>query len=718
MPVSSKEALMRASPLMSLLVVCCALCVARSGLGASPSRVVFSEVMYHPFGDQDDLQFIEIHNPGDAAVDLSRWFLRGGVDFAFPRGASIPAGGYRVVCRNMAAFRACHGDSTNVIGTFTGSLSRKGERIELADAQGEVRDAVHYADRPPWPVAADGHGSSLERICAGAASNDPANWCASGIGAGGAFAGTPGRRNSCDSPVPLPRVVEVCHDRPVPGQPIGVSARVTDDAGVASVALHWEAWSADSPIAKGETPLIVDQAASDRARYVGAIPGQPESCLIRFVIQARSVSGAVRHCPSATDLHPTFTCATHINTNTARIPFLKLITFGRIQKPGVARRVQALAEESDRPPWATRMDWSCAAVVLPPGETGLLVFDHVRVRRRKGGYKIEFQPDRPWQGLRAVNLILEGSPRYLLSEPLAFELYRRAGVPSPATDHVRLWLDQHALGCHLVVEQPNRAFFRRLGQDPDGNLYKLLWYGDGVAGQHEKKTNPDTGHADLLDVIDGLRKTEGLARWDFIRQHFDVDELAGYFAVSMCIQNWDGFFNNYYAYHDPRPGGKWQIIPWDQDKTWGDYDGASPAYDWHEMPLTYGMAGDKPPRRSWLGGWPDAGAPWWRPPGWFSGPLLAEPHFREQFLARLRELCDTAFTEQTFGPAITALEQRIEPEVVYRASIERRDTEVALRRFRADIESFRGQLVNRRQFLLRQLAESKPLSSLEAGRAP
>ena len=172
---------MRTSPLMSLLVVCCALlCVARPGLGASPSRVVFSELMYHPFGDQDDLQFIEIHNPGDVAVDLSRWAVRGGVDFAFPRGASIPPGGYRVVCRNTAAFRVCHGDSTNVIGTFTGSLSRKGERIELADAQGEVRDAVHYGDRPPWPVAADGHGASLERICAGAASNDPANWCASG----------------------------------------------------------------------------------------------------------------------------------------------------------------------------------------------------------------------------------------------------------------------------------------------------------------------------------------------------------------------------------------------------------------------------------------------------------------------------------------------------------------------------------------------------------
>ena len=56
----------------------------------------------------------------------------------------------------------------------------------------------------------------------------------------------------------------------------------------------------------------------------------------------------------------------------------------------------------------------------------------------------------------------------------------------------------------------------------------------------------------------------------------------------MCIQNWDGFFNNYFAYHAPGKEGKWEIIQWDLDKTWGDFDGASSNYDWYSMPLTFG----------------------------------------------------------------------------------------------------------------------------------
>src|SRR6185436_413473 len=35
------------------------------------SRVVINEIMYHPPEDRDDLQYIELFNPGGAPVDLS-----------------------------------------------------------------------------------------------------------------------------------------------------------------------------------------------------------------------------------------------------------------------------------------------------------------------------------------------------------------------------------------------------------------------------------------------------------------------------------------------------------------------------------------------------------------------------------------------------------------------------------------------------------------------
>src|SRR5438045_3464518 len=45
---------------------------------APPARadVVVNEIMYHAPNDLDDLQFVELHNTGGAAVDLSGWKIK------------------------------------------------------------------------------------------------------------------------------------------------------------------------------------------------------------------------------------------------------------------------------------------------------------------------------------------------------------------------------------------------------------------------------------------------------------------------------------------------------------------------------------------------------------------------------------------------------------------------------------------------------------------
>ena len=134
------------------------------------------------------------------------------------------------------------------------------------------------------------------------------------------------------------------------------------------------------------------------------------------------------------------------------------------------------------------------------------------------------------------------------------------------------------MGYQLLIEQPNKAFLKRNERDDTGTLYKVLWYENGLIRQHEKHTRLAEGHQDLIDLHKKLSGSSGAAQWQFIEQNFNVDEFAGYYAVNMCIQNWDGFFNNYFTYHDPSTG-KWSIIPWDEDKTWGDYDGAALPYD-------------------------------------------------------------------------------------------------------------------------------------------
>src|SRR6185503_14787144 len=99
------------------------------------------------------------------------------------------------------------------------------------------------------------------------------------------------------------------------------------------------------------------------------------------------------------------------------------------------------------------------------------------------------------------------------------------------------------------------------------------------------------------------------------------------------------------------------------------------------------------------------GVSWWRGGGYFSKPLLANAAFRGHFLARLRDLCETEFTEEKLYPWIDDMERRLRPEVRVRAVALGQDTDHALGAFRSDMESIRRFIKGRRNFLLRELKQ-------------
>ena len=349
-----------------------------------------------------------------------------------------------------------------------------------------------------------------------------------------------------------------------------------------------------------------------------------------------------------------------------------------------------------------------AFVYFDPATRKTELFDFVQITGRKGGQKVHFQKDHPLGEMTTIALIFEGDTASLV-EPLAYEVYRRAGMPVEQSFHVRLWQSGKPAGYFLLIEQPNRAFLRRNQINDSGNIYKLLWFGGGLIEQHEKHTNRRQGHEDLVAVVDGLEKTKSDGQWEFIRTHFDVDQVATYFAVNMVLSHWDGFFNNYFAYHDSRGTDKWMMFPWDQDSTWGLRD-MPDGEVFYNMALTFGMNGDTPS--------PDGGQ--WRPPGWFSGPLLANPEFRKVFLARTRQILEEIYTPEVFDPVIAAMEEKLIPEVKLRAQIQGQNPTSAVENLKSDLARCRKHLRLRRQFLLAQEelkrvgAETKPGSRPEA----
>ncbi|MEC7775364.1 MAG: lamin tail domain-containing protein, partial [Planctomycetota bacterium] len=163
--------------------------------------IVITEIMYHPSGGGQELEFIELHNASPAPVDVSGWYFSKGISFTFPPQSFLSGGEYIVICANEQRIAATY-DIDNLIGNWGlgcdlegderdgCALANNGETIELAEENGVVVATVGFNDRGKWPSAADGTGHTLSLIDIYSDPDDPDSWSISS-----APGGTPGAEN-------------------------------------------------------------------------------------------------------------------------------------------------------------------------------------------------------------------------------------------------------------------------------------------------------------------------------------------------------------------------------------------------------------------------------------------------------------------------------------------------------------------------------------------
>jgi hypothetical protein len=153
----------------------------------APSSLVISEIMYHPsdptpeeieagFINDGAFEFIEVRNRSGEGVDLSGVSFINGIEFTFEDGVILEPGTAVVLARNEAAFALRYGLGIQLSGVYEGSLDNAGERIVLADPNGNVIADFKYNDRGEWPGLPDGGGRSLTLRSVASESDDAASW--------------------------------------------------------------------------------------------------------------------------------------------------------------------------------------------------------------------------------------------------------------------------------------------------------------------------------------------------------------------------------------------------------------------------------------------------------------------------------------------------------------------------------------------------------------
>lgn len=284
--------------------------------GEPPAGALFlSEIMYHPVLEdayEDWHEFVEIHNPQDRAVPLAGWSLAGEIDYEFPAGSEIPAGGYVVVAKSREALLGMPEyqlDPALVFGDYVGSLDNGGGSVILRAPDQRVMDAMEYDDGGAWPEAADALGAgdewlrsdllpleqhryrgySLERVSFAVESDEIANWDVSPLDQP-----SPGQPNHAAREAPKAIVLSASVGPRASEEPLIraadealVRVRTSRVGAVDAVALEYYVDDLERVDEAIETTTLRDdgtggdEVAGDRV-FSAVLPPRPDNTIVRY----------------------------------------------------------------------------------------------------------------------------------------------------------------------------------------------------------------------------------------------------------------------------------------------------------------------------------------------------------------------------------------------------------------------------------------------------
>jgi len=563
--------------------------------------VVINEIHYNPLDDAPN-EFIELYNPSNQPIDLSNYAFTEGVAYQIPQGAMIEATSFLLVVKypDTTLWRQ---NSAKRIGPYNGVLANTGERLTLRAPDGRIVDSIKYSDSLPWPRGADGYGPSLERIAWDLPADDCHSWRAS-LSANG----SPGKANSVANTIPRPMISTFNIDPVLPHSSDKVNVEFTLDSPelIQSVQLQYETLTTKAKGALRTLNMNLARESGGLAAFAASIPSQLSQTLVRFNVKVALKDGNIILLPHKAEPRPFESYFVYDDEIPTLLPILWLFK-----------------SQSSSLPEGTK---TMTGIAVKPTDGPVRCFDGVDIRSSRNGMKISFIRGEDYRGDSTINLIPESPPVGTTAgaqsphvEHLSYRFFKDFGVMVPRCDWHRV-IESGAHTQRIVIQQPNEAMLDLNGRDPNGNLYKIAY---NEANGYTKKTNVLEGDEDFWEMRNAISVTNNAARAKALRRYLDIEEVMGYEVAGLIMSNWDGFFNNQFYYHNPAPIDKWEIIPWDLDKTFGFTDG-DPMFV--EMPLAFPLDGKARQAA--------------RQPGIISKPFHSDADLNEEYIRRVKQGLD------------------------------------------------------------------------------
>lgn len=179
-------------------------------------------------------------------------------------------------------------------------------------------------------------------------------------------------------------------------------------------------------------------------------------------------------------------------------------------------------------------------------------------------------------GKKILNFNAEYSDKSYIRQFISSSIMQEAGIKCYKTEYAKIYLNGKYLGLYLLVENIDEQYLTNNNLSKKGNLYKAKKDGaclslyDKVDKIWEKKTNEKSGNEDLKNLIYDINSISDSEFSSYVKSNFVYDKLITLVALNMLLANGSTYYHNYYLYH--HPSGKWEILPWDMDKTLSSYN--------------------------------------------------------------------------------------------------------------------------------------------------
>jgi len=246
---------------------------------------------------------------------------------------------------------------------------------------------------------------------------------------------------------------------------------------------------------------------------------------------------------------------------------------------------------------------------------------------------------------------------------LAYGVFAAAGVPAPRCNFADVTVNGEHLGLFVHVETVKKRFLRRYFEDDEGKLY------EGTLSDFRQGWVNTFGLGTNKNQVDDRRELNALVRalevqevdlLEAIEPLVDVDAFLTFWAVESLVAHWDGYAgntNNFFVYSDPTDGGRFRFLPWGVDGTF------RPPEDRPDQAL---LATGVLARRLYL-----------------------EPATQARYVARMRELLDTVWVEDTLFAEVARMEALVVPLL---GEAERVDVLASIAEVRGFLSSQRGRV--------------------------